>query len=383
MEEKSSEEKRGGVIDPVSGLAIPFDWVERSQDPEVLEKVKSGLWALLSDGTLLRRGLTTGTTAAAAAKGAVISLKAPVDEVTVLTPVGIRVAVPVEGRGGFCNAVKIGGDHDSDVTAGAVMEARAEPMGAVAGEEKEAPEGVRPPKDGDAIQSEGTGEVGWKGPEKRIVLAAGDGIGRIRALGLCAPPGRPAISPSARGEIARAIEEGMAAAGIEAVRVVLSVRDGEKIAEETMNPAVGIVGGISILGSTGFVEPWNEHLAESREAEILVPDRVVVTTGRVGLKYSRFLFPGHVAVLAGNRLDRICFRDDQESVLCGLPALILKWGMPDILAGTGYGTVAEMVDKEPGHPRIDEGLRKVKERLPRTRIVLLNRDGSILRDEVP
>ncbi|UEC42230.1 MAG: Cobalt-precorrin-5B C(1)-methyltransferase [Methanothrix sp.] len=372
MEEKSSEEGRGGVIDPVSGLAIPSCWIERSADPQVLEKVKSGLWALLSDGTLLRRGLTTGTTASAAAKGAVISLEEPVDEVAVLTPAGIRVAVPVEGRGGYCTAVKIGGDHDSDVTAGAMMEARAT---RVIGEIDA----------GGKIGSEnGSGrpsEFNWAG--EGIEIAAGPGIGRIGRQGLCAPLGKPAISPSARGEIARAIEEGMAAAGIGAVRVVLSVRDGEKIAEETMNPDVGVVGGISILGSTGFVEPWNEHLAESREAEILVPDRVVVTTGRVGLKYSRFLFPGHIAVLAGNRLDRIRFRDDQESVLCGLPALILKWGKPDILEGTGYGTVAEMVDKEPEHPRIDEGLRKVRGKLPRTRIVLLNRDGSILRDVVP
>ncbi|MGB3944060.1 MAG: cobalt-precorrin-5B (C(1))-methyltransferase [Methanothrix sp.] len=372
MEEKRSEEGRGGVIDPVSGLSIPSGWVERSADPEVLEKVKSGLWALLSDGTLLARGLTTGTTAAAAAKGAVVSLKVPVDEVTVLTPAGIRVAVPVEGRGGSCTAVKIGGDHDSDVTAGAVISARAARVtGEIDAGEEIGPENAksRPPK--------------FKGPEDGIEIAAGPGIGRIGTRGLCAPPGKPAISPSARREIIGAIQEGMGMAGIGAVRVVLSVRDGEDIAEKTMNPEVGVVGGISILGSTGFVEPWNEHLAESREAEILVPERVVVTTGRVGLKYSRFLFPGHVAVLAGNRLDRIRFREDQESVLCGLPALVLKWGMPDILAGTGYGTVAEMVDKEPEHPRIDEGLRKVKERLPKTRIVLLNRDGSILRDTVP
>ena len=123
--------------------------------------------------------------------------------------------------------------------------------------------------------------------------------------------------------------------------------------------------------------------SESREAEIREPDRVVVTTGRVGLKYSRFLFPKHQGVLLGNQLDRLHFREGQESVLCGLPALILKWGMPEILEGTGYGTVAEMVDKEPDHPRIEEAIRKVRGRLAGTRIVLLNRDGSILRDEGP
>ncbi len=344
MEIKSSE--RGGVTDPVSGLVIPADWIEKAADPKVLDKVKSGLWALLSDGTLLRRGLTTGTTASAAAKGAVISLKGPVRQVTVLTPAGIRVSVPVQGRGGVCTATKIGGDHESDVTSGVVMEARAE-------------------------------------PGNHTELVAGAGIGRIGASGLCAPPGKPAISPPARREITRAIEEGMAEAGLAAVRVEITVRDGERIAEETMNPRVGVVGGISILGSTGFVEPWNEHLGESRVAEIGEPERVVVTTGRVGLKYSRFLFPEHKVVLLGNQLDRLHFREEQESVLCGLPALILKWGMPGILEGTGYGTVAEMVEKEPHHPRIGEAIRMVRARLPGTRIVLLDRRGAILRDEGP
>jgi cobalt-precorrin-5B (C1)-methyltransferase len=355
MEKKSS--KKEGVTDPVSGLAIPPDWIEKSCDHEVLKKVNSGLWALLSDGTLVRRGLTTGTTAAAACKGAVISLKRPVRQVTVLTPAGIRVSVPADGRDGMCTAVKIGGDHESDVTAGAVMEATVEPA---------------------EIEMRGEVDTG-----ERIELVAGHGIGRIGAAGLCAPLGKPAISPSARGEIMGAIEEGMTEAGVAAVRVELAVREGERIAEKTMNPKVGVLGGISILGSTGFVEPWNEHLGESREAEIQKPDRVVVTTGRIGLKYSRFLFPKHQVVLLGNQLDRLHLREGQESVLCGLPALILKWGTADILEGTGYGTVAEMVEREPDHPRIEEAIRAVRVKLPETRIVLLRRDGSILRDEGP
>ena len=57
--------------------------------------------------------------------------------------------------------------------------------------------------------------------------------------------------------------------------------------------------------------------------------------------------------------------------------------MPKILEGTGYVTVAEMVERDPNHPRIDEAIRFLKEKLPGTRIVLLNRDGSILRDERP
>ncbi len=140
------------------------------------------------------------------------------------------------------------------------------------------------------------------------------------------------------------------------------------------------MGGISILGSTGFVEPWNDHLIEDRAGELRGAGKVVVTTGRVGLKFSRVLFPDHKAVLMGSQLDRLAFDEDQESILCGLPALILKWAWPEVLDETGYGTVAEMAEKEPEHENIALALQKAKRRLPNTRIVLLRKDGSILRD---
>src|SRR5512141_479071 len=104
------------AVDPVSGLSIPEAWLKLSRDPEVLEKIRTGRWVILSDGRLLRRGYTTGTTAAAACKGAVISLMKPLKEVDVMTPVGIRVDVAVSVSQGFCRAVKDGGDHQFDTT---------------------------------------------------------------------------------------------------------------------------------------------------------------------------------------------------------------------------------------------------------------------------
>ena len=105
---------------------------------------------------------------------------------------------------------------------------------------------------------------------------------------------------------------------------------------------------------------------------------MVVTTGRTGLKFSRILFPDHKAVLMGSQLDRLAFETDQESILCGLPALILKWAWPGVLEGTNYGTVAEMVEKEPQHRNIILALERAKKKLPHTRIVLLYKDGRIL-----
>jgi cobalt-precorrin-5B (C1)-methyltransferase len=84
------------VIDPVTGFEVPDAWIDLCIDPDVEEKIRIGRWVLLSDGRLLKRGLTTGTTASAACKGAVISLMHPRDAVDVTTPVGIRVSLPVK-----------------------------------------------------------------------------------------------------------------------------------------------------------------------------------------------------------------------------------------------------------------------------------------------
>jgi cobalt-precorrin-5B (C1)-methyltransferase len=331
------------VIDPVTGFEVPHAWIVLCVERDVEEKIRSGRWVLLSDGRLLRRGLTTGTTAAAACKGAVISLFQPIDEVDVATPVGIRVSLPVKASRGFCLAIKDGGDHQFDVTHGTEIAALACPA-----EDKE--------------------------------LKVGKGIGIIAMLGLCAPRGKPAISQSARGQIMEAIKEGLEETGLKGVSVELSVPSGEDLAKRTLNPKLGVMGGISILGSTGFVEPWNEHLAESRGEELKGLKRVVVTTGRTGLRFSRILFPDHKAVLIGSQLDLMRFEESQESILCGLPALILKWAWPEVLKETGYGTVAEMVERRPDHENIDSALEKAKAKLPFTRIVLLHKDGRIFRD---
>src|SRR5512141_1350857 len=94
------------TTDPVTGFQIPASWFRACPDPQALQKIQIGRWVLLSNGLLLRRGLTTGTTAAAACKGAVLSLNGPVDCLEVMTPVGIRVSLPVVGKNGFCIAAK-------------------------------------------------------------------------------------------------------------------------------------------------------------------------------------------------------------------------------------------------------------------------------------
>lgn len=340
----------GPITDPVSGFEIPEGWIEGSGDPCARDKIRSGKWVLLSDGRMLVRGYTTGTTSAAACKGAVLSLALAPGErleiVDVMTPAGIRVSLPVEASAGSCRATKDGGDHKFDITNGIEVLAKAR-------------------------------------ESERIELIAGEGIGRITAGGLCAQHGKPAISRYARLQIMKAIEEGLEMTGLEGSVVELTVPRGREIAILTLNPKVGVAGGISILGSTGFVEPWNDHLAMSRNDEIKGLKKVLVTTGRTGLKYSRILFPDHQAVLLGSHLDRLQFDEKQDSILCGLPALIVRWAWPEVLEETGYRTVAEMVEREPEHPCINTAIEKARESLPFTRIVLLHKDGRILRDSGP
>ncbi|NPU88032.1 MAG: cobalt-precorrin-5B (C(1))-methyltransferase [Methanothrix sp.] len=342
MLERSPLRMDGIMIDPVTGFRIPDEWLRRSSLDDIEEKIKSGLWVLLSNGQVLRRGLTTGTTASAACKGAVLSLAGDVEEVDVWTPSGITVRVKVEASCGRCAARKDAGDHGSDITHGMMIVASAS-------------------------------------PSERSELIAGDGIGRIGRSGLSTDIGKPAISRSARAQIMRAIEEGVRETGLGGARVHLSVPDGRRIALKTLNPSVGVDGGISILGSTGFVEPWNEHLEDCISESLNVLDRVVATTGRTGLRYSRMLFPEHTAVLIGSKLDLLRMRTG-ETVLCGLPGLILRWAEPEMLNGTGYATVAEMIEQEPDHPAIDRALEHLEKMFPGTRIVLIKRDGSIYRD---
>ena len=109
------------MIDPVNNFKIPEEWILRTGIPreELEKKVASGMVVVLSDGSVLKRGYTTGTTASAAAKAAVLSLRKTVDSVSVPTPVGLRAQLEVsEASKGRAVVKKIQNDHESDITRG-------------------------------------------------------------------------------------------------------------------------------------------------------------------------------------------------------------------------------------------------------------------------
>ena len=138
------------------------------------------------------------------------------------------------------------------------------------------------------------------------------------------------------------MQEALRDTGLTGASVTLSIPEGERIAKKTLNPRIGIEGGISVLGSTGLVEPWDDHLEESVLTRITAASRVVITTGRIGLRYARLLFPDSEVVLSGGRIGEALSVAKGDVILCGLPALLLKYIEPHILDGTGYETVEEL-----------------------------------------
>ena len=216
-------------------------------------------------GKRLRCGYTTGTCAALAAAGAARYLTEGTwpETVSLRTPKGGRVEVPLEacraepGRA-ICAVRKDGGD-DVDRTHGARIEA------AVA-----------------LTESPG------------ITIQGGPGVGRVTKPGLDQPVGEAAINRVPRQMIARAVEEVLSAAGYEGgASVVISVPEGEVIARQTFNPRLGIEGGISILGTSGIVEPMSAQAVvdtialELRQAAAQGEKRLILTPGNYGLDYLR------------------------------------------------------------------------------------------------
>ena len=328
--------------DPVSGFDYPEAWVKKCHSPDLLRLAEEGLAVLTSSGTVLRRGYTTGTTAAAACKGAILSLSEDVTTVPVHIPCGLVVSVAVSGSGGNASCKKYGGDYPDDVTAGCEFIAEAVPR-----------------KEG-------------------IHFLPGEGIGRFSRDTPRFRKGDPAISPAPLACILNSIEEAVNQQGLHGVEVRLRIPEGPGIAKKTLNPRVGVVGGISILGTTGLVEPWDDHLGESMGERLAVAHDAVLTTGRIGLRYARLRYPDNEIVLIGSRIAEALAAVHGKVILFGLPALILRFIDPDLLDGTGYATVEEFAASPGFQPVMQSSLEKFKKEYPHIRVVLVNRDGMIL-----
>jgi cobalt-precorrin-5B (C1)-methyltransferase len=178
----------------------------------------------------LRKGWTTGACAAAAARAAYEALltgRFP-DPVTIALPGGQQPAFALaytsrDDASATAGVRKDAGD-DPDVTHGALILATV------------------------AHAPSGSG----------VAYRAGEGVGMVTRAGLPLPPGEPAINPGPRGMIARAIRDAADRCGGSGdVIVTIAVPGGAALAEKTLNARLGIVGGLSILGTTGIVVPYS------------------------------------------------------------------------------------------------------------------------------
>jgi len=153
---------------------------------------------------------------------------------------------------------------------------------------------------------------------------------------------------------------------------------GREVAAKTLNPRIGVEGGISVLGTTGLVEPWDDHLTESALERVAAADDPVLTTGRTGLRYARLRYPGREAILVGGKIGPALAAVRGHATLFGLPGLILRFIRPGILEGTGFATVEELA-ASPAFPGIvQETLAEFRTRFPATDVVLVDRDGKIV-----
>ena len=232
----------------------------------------------------LRSGYTTGACATATAAAAVRALVTgqPVTQITIDLPAkkGVTfemVRCEMEPGRVTCGTIKDAGD-DPDVTHGAEIQATVE----------------------------------WTaGPG--IELAAGPGVGTVTKPGLPVEVGLPAINPVPRRMITGAVqaEAGAALTG-RGLRVTISVPNGEALAQETLNPRLGVIGGISILGTTGIVKPFSQSAYRASiyvELKVAARNdikRAVLTTGNRSEEYTRQRHPdwpdlGYVQV--GDHMD--------------------------------------------------------------------------------
>lgn len=270
----------------------------------------------------MRCGYTTGTCACAAAKAAAQMLLSgrKTDKVKVVTPSGVSLLLDVEDilmkdTQVSCAIRKDSGD-DPDVTNGIYVYAKVSYA--------------------EAYYDKGQNE---QKNDKRIIVDGGKGVGRITKKGLSRPVGAAAINPVPL----KMIEAGVMEAAEDycydgGLLVVISVPDGEEIAKKTFNPNLGITGGISILGTTGIVEPMSEqalidtirtevsmHVAEGEKMLLAAPGNYgqdfLLNTLNIELKRSI-----KCSNYIGDTIDIVCASGAEGMLLVGHIGKLVKLG---------------------------------------------------------
>jgi len=235
-----------------------------------------------------------------------------VDTVEIMLPAGIPATFKLHGqtlndRSSSCFVIKDAGD-DPDITNGAEIHA--------------------------AI------EVDFFVPH-RIMLQGGTGIGVVTKPGLAVPVGEPAINPVPKKMILETVKEVLAMRCIPAAfTVTISIPNGEELAKKTLNQRLGIVGGLSILGTTGLVKPistkaWTDTIDCSIDVALASGSKtVILSTGRTSeLAAQKFIGLGAQGSGSGKDLKEEAFIMMGDHVGYSLSACKTKGVKKVVLAG--------------------------------------------------
>ncbi len=276
---------------------------EQELPPEIEEKRRKGQ---------LRTGYTTGTCATAETKAALLAMitKNPVKEVTVTLPKGNTMKLKIElckfnDSNAECIVIKDAGD-DPDVT----------------------------------HRAEIVSTVSWTDNAGTIEVDGGKGVGIVTKPGIGLDIGKPAINQTPMKMIKDAVSE-VAGEQLKSkgVKVVISVPKGEELTKLTDNPRLGILGGISILGTTGIVIPYStgSFTASIRQgldvARAMGQDTVVLTTGGRSEDFARELLklPEHCFVQMGDfaaySVRQSAIKGMKKVVIAGFVAKLSKMAM--------------------------------------------------------
>jgi cobalt-precorrin-5B (C1)-methyltransferase len=256
-----------------------------------------------------REGYTTGACAAAGAQAAcrLLERNERPEMVAVWSPAGFDIAVPINRLAysdGIATAgvIKDGGD-DPDVTHGAEVIVCVKRV-----------------------------------PEPGVHIKGGRGVGTVTQPGLELPPGSPAINPVPR----QMITEGVARVfgteqPVPGVEVTVSIPGGEELARRTLNARIGVLGGLSILGTTGIVRPmstasWRASVLQAIDvAAANCLTHLVLSTGGRSERFARRLYPGlpemafvQMGIFTGDSIKRVVERGVKRVTVCGMIGKLAK-----------------------------------------------------------
>jgi cobalt-precorrin-5B (C1)-methyltransferase len=263
-----------------------------------------------------------------------------VDQVSVLSPLGFEIVIPINRlayRDGQATAgvIKDGGD-DPDVTHGAEVIATVH-----------------------ASKTSG------------VTILGGPGVGTVTQPGLELPPGSPAINPVPRTMIAQAVALALGGSpdwpGLE---VTVSIPGGEKLAKKTLNARIGILGGLSILGTTGIVRPmstasWRASVLQAIDvAAANSLKHIVLTTGGRSERFAEALFPDlpemafvQMGIFTGDALKRVAAKGVTVASICGMIGKLAKLAAGQLQThvsggGVDHAALAALAGKAGGPPEL-------------------------------